>query len=105
MESPSLTSVAQRQVGGLQDGESYIGGPLALVQTGDLIELDVPNRKLNLLLEEAELARRKANWVKPAPRIPRGYGALYAERVTQAEQGCDFDFLHGTAPVPEPEIH
>ncbi len=85
--------------------ESYIGGPLALVRNGDRIELDVPGRKLNLLVDETELARRKAAWIKPAPRVPRGYGALYAERVTQAEQGCDFDFLHGTAPVPEPEIH
>ncbi|MBL8209400.1 MAG: dihydroxy-acid dehydratase [Bryobacterales bacterium] len=85
--------------------ESFIGGPLALVRTGDLIELDVPGRKLNLLVDDAELTQRKAQWVKPAPRVPRGYGALYAERVTQAEQGCDFDFLQGTALVPEPEIH
>jgi dihydroxy-acid dehydratase len=85
--------------------ESYAGGPLALVRNGDRIELDVPGRKLNLLVDEAELAQRRAAWVKPAPRVARGYGALYAERVTQAEQGCDFDFLHAGPPVADPEIH
>ena len=85
--------------------ESYAGGPLALVRDGDLIELDVPNRKLNLLVPDAELARRRATWQPPAPRYQRGYGALMARHVTQANKGCDFDFLEGTAPTPEPEIH
>ena len=85
--------------------ESYIGGPLALVQSGDLIELDVPKRKLELHVSEADLARRRAAWKKPEPHYERGYGALYQHHVTQADQGCDFDFLEGTAPTAEPEIH
>ena len=85
--------------------ESFVGGPLALVRDGDLIELDVAARKLELKIDAAELARRQAAWKKPAPRFERGYGALYQLHVTQADQGCDFDFLAGTAPVPEPEIH
>jgi dihydroxyacid dehydratase/phosphogluconate dehydratase len=85
--------------------ESYLGGPLALVHDGDLIELDLANRRLDLKVSEAELARRRAAW-KPAP-IPysRGYGALYATHITQADKGCDFDFLHHGAPTPDPEIH
>jgi dihydroxy-acid dehydratase len=85
--------------------ESFVGGPLALVQDGDVIELDVDARRLALRLSDAELARRRALWKKPEFPHPRGYGALYARHVTQADQGCDFDFLQGTAPVPEPEIH
>jgi len=85
--------------------ESYIGGPLALVENGDMISLDVQNRRLDLLISEEEMARRRAAWTKPANRYERGYMALYAERVTQAHEGCDFDFLDGTAPTPEPEIH
>jgi dihydroxy-acid dehydratase len=85
--------------------ESYLGGPLALVQDGDLIELDLANRRLDLKVSDAELARRRAAW-KPAP-VPysRGYGALYATHITQADKGCDFDFLHHGAPTPDPEIH
>ena len=85
--------------------ESFIGGPLALVRSGDMIELDVPNRKLNLLVSDEELAARKAAWVKPEPKFQRGYGALFAERVTQAHEGCDFDFLHAGGATYEPEIH
>jgi len=85
--------------------ESFVGGPLALVQDGDLIDLDVAARKLELKVEASELARRRAAWKKPAPRFERGYGALYQQHVTQADQGCDFDFLEGTAPTAEPEIH
>jgi dihydroxy-acid dehydratase len=85
--------------------ESYVGGPLAFVRDGDLIELDVAARRLELKVGDAELARRRAAWKKPAPRFERGYGALYQQHVTQADQGCDFDFLEGTAPTPEPEIH
>ncbi|MEP7341894.1 MAG: L-arabinonate dehydratase [Acidobacteriota bacterium] len=85
--------------------ESYVGGPLAFVQDGDLIELDVPNRKLNLLVSEEELAQRRNNWTPPPPRYERGFGALYIEHVTQADQGCDFDFLHAGAATTEPEIH
>jgi dihydroxy-acid dehydratase len=85
--------------------ESFVGGPLALVRTGDLIELDVPQRRLELRVGEAELARRRAAWTRPKPRYERGYGALYQSHITQADEGCDFDFLEGTAPTPEPEIH
>jgi dihydroxy-acid dehydratase len=85
--------------------ESFVGGPLALVEDGDLIQLDVPNRKLNLLVSDEEMARRRSLWVKPAARYGRGYGALYSERVTQAHQGCDFDFLSDGPPTPEPAIH
>src|SRR5277367_4171517 len=85
--------------------ESFIGGPLALVRTGDLIELDVPRRRLELKVDAAELARRRAAWKRPAPRYERGYGALYQQHITQADQGCDFDFLEGTAATAEPEIH
>ncbi len=85
--------------------ESWIGGPLALVEEGDLISLDVANRRVDLLVSEEELARRRGRWVKPAPRYGRGYMALYTDRVTQAHQGCDFDFLSGKIEMPEPEIH
>ena len=82
-----------------------MGGPLALVRNGDLIELDVAARKLELKVDSAELAQRRAAWKKPQPRFERGYGALYQQHVTQADQGCDFDFLEGAAPTAEPEIH
>ena len=85
--------------------ESFVGGPLALVRNGDLIELDVAARKLELKVDSAELAQRRAAWKKPQPRFERGYGALYQQHVTQADQGCDFDFLEGAAPTAEPEIH
>ncbi|MFM0368619.1 L-arabinonate dehydratase [Paraburkholderia aspalathi] len=89
--------------------ESFVGGPLALVQSGDLIELDVPRRKLNMLVAEEELARRRAAWVRPEPRFTRGYGALHQAHVLQANKGCDFDFLQrGGAQADasgEPEIH
>jgi dihydroxy-acid dehydratase len=84
--------------------ESAVGGPLALVQTGDLIELDVPNRKLHLHVSDEELAKRRASW-KPAPqRYHRGYAKLFVETVTQADQGADFDFLQHGPVVPEPDI-
>jgi dihydroxy-acid dehydratase len=85
--------------------ESYVGGPLALVRDGDQISLDLKRRRLDLLVDEAELGRRRSEWVKPSPRYQRGYGALYLDRVTQAHQGCDFDFLGETVPTNEPEIH
>lgn len=73
--------------------ESYVGGPLALVRNGDAIALDIPNRKLDLLVHEAELNKRRSEWTRPVSKDQRGYLALYRERVTQADQGCDFDFL------------
>jgi dihydroxy-acid dehydratase len=85
--------------------ESYAGGPLAFVQDGDPIELDVPARKLELKVSPDELARRRTAWKRPAPKFERGFGALYQQHITQADQGCDFDFLEGTAPTPDPEIH
>jgi dihydroxy-acid dehydratase len=85
--------------------ESFIGGPLALVRDGDPIALDVEKRKLELKVSEEELARRRAAWKSPEPRYERGYGALYQRHITQADAGCDFDFLEGTAPTAEPEIH
>ncbi|XZE42857.1 L-arabinonate dehydratase [Pirellulaceae bacterium SH467] len=84
--------------------ESYIGGPLGLVQDGDLISLDVETRTLQLLVDETTLANRKAQWKKPEPRWSRGYLKLFAEHTTQANLGCDFDFLHGNTPDLEPEI-
>jgi dihydroxy-acid dehydratase len=85
--------------------ESYAGGPLEFVQDGDLIELDVPARKLELKVSPDELARRRAAWQRPQPKFERGFGALYQQHITQANEGCDFDFLEGTAPTPDPEIH
>ena len=85
--------------------ESYVGGPLALVKTGDLIELDVERRELNLKISDEELKKRKAAWKQPPPRFERSYGAIFSRHVKQADEGCDFDFLEGTAPVAEPEIH
>jgi dihydroxy-acid dehydratase len=85
--------------------ESFVGGPLALVQTGDEIEVDVPARSIHLHVPEEELARRRAAWRQPAPRYPRGYGALYAAHIGQADEGCDFDFLAARGVIPEPEIH
>jgi dihydroxyacid dehydratase/phosphogluconate dehydratase len=85
--------------------ESFVGGPLALLQEGDMVELDVPARQLNMRVNDDELLRRRLAW-HPKPGIyPRGYGKLYMEHIKQADQGCDFDFLEGTAPIPEPEIH
>lgn len=85
--------------------ESWIGGPLALVKTGDFIELDVPGRKLTLQVTQAELDKRRAAWKPKARKYERGYGKIFSQHVSQADKGCDFDFLEGAAPVPEPEIH
>jgi dihydroxy-acid dehydratase len=85
--------------------ESFVGGPLAFVRDGDLIELDVPARKLTLRVSDEEMARRRAGWKQPESPYQRGWTALYTQHVTQADKGCDFDFLEGTFPTPEPEIH
>jgi dihydroxy-acid dehydratase len=84
--------------------ESYVGGPLALVEDGDSITLDIPNRRLDLLVAEEEIARRRSQWTRPVPKENRGYLALYRERVTQAHEGCDFDFLSRGEGAGEPEI-
>jgi dihydroxy-acid dehydratase len=85
--------------------ESFIGGPLALARTGDLIQLDVPARRLELKVSDDELVRRRAAWRAPQPKYQRGFGALFQDNISQAHEGCDFRFLEGTAPTPEPEIH
>ncbi|HBY64665.1 MAG TPA: dihydroxy-acid dehydratase [Solibacterales bacterium] len=73
--------------------EAAAGGPLAAVQTGDEVELDVPGRKLHLHVSGEELGRRLAQWTAPAPKYTRGYGKLFLDHVSQANEGCDFDFL------------
>ncbi|HEU5333669.1 MAG TPA: L-arabinonate dehydratase [Actinocrinis sp.] len=85
--------------------ESHIGGPLALVRTGDPISLDVAARTLTLDVDDAELARRRAAWRRPEPRFERGYGSLYQDHITQADQGCDFDFLARPGANPQPDPH
>ena len=79
--------------------ESAVGGPLALVETGDRIRLDVQERRLDLLVHDAELARRREAWEPPQRKDERGYRRLYEDRVLQANEGCDFDFLRGRSPV------
>ena len=95
--------------------ESHIGGPLALVKDGDLIAIDVEQRSLNMLVDEAEIAKRRKAWLPPIAKFSRGYGALYLKHIKQADEGCDFDFLEtdygktdtsGAGNVSgEPEIH
>jgi dihydroxy-acid dehydratase len=85
--------------------ESAVGGPLAFVRDGDLITLDVAERKLTLEVSEAELKERKDKW-KPAPtQFARGYLSLFLREVTQANEGCDLRFLGSAAETPEPKIH
>jgi dihydroxy-acid dehydratase len=87
--------------------EAYVGGPLALVQTGDRITVDVPARRIHLEVTDDELARRKAAWQPPPPRYERGYGWMFSRHILQANEGCDFDFLETSfgAPVSEPVIY
>jgi L-arabonate dehydrase len=84
--------------------ESAVGGPLALVRDGDLIRLDTSERRLDMLVDETELARRRASWQPPARRDERGYRMLHADHVLQANEGCDFDFLRGKAPVVQDAV-
>lgn len=84
--------------------ESAVGGTLSLVRTGDRIEVDVPGRRIHLAVDDAELARRRADWRPPPRRHERGWGRLWHDQVTQAPDGCDLRFLeHGPRP-PEPDI-
>ncbi len=85
--------------------ESFIGGPLALVEDGDIITLDVERGRIELGVSDDELAARRARWQRPPPHYLRGFGVMHEQHVTQADKGCDFDFLAGTQPTPEPEIH
>lgn len=92
--------------------ESHVGGPLALVRDGDMIQIDVQARRLELLLSAPELAQRRAAWQAPSVKFTRGYGKLYLKHIQQADKGCDFDFLEPADESPgqhlppgEPEIH
>ncbi|HSM40713.1 MAG TPA: L-arabinonate dehydratase [Afifellaceae bacterium] len=86
--------------------ESFVGGPLALLQTGDIIRLDLEARRLDMLVDEKELEARRAAWQPPEPRFERGWGWMFSQHVTQADQGCDFDFLQRGfgAAAGEPDI-
>jgi dihydroxy-acid dehydratase len=79
--------------------ESAVGGPLALIRTGDLLRLDVESRTLEMLVDESELDRRREAWTPPARKDDRGYRQLYADHVLQANEGCDLDFLRGRSNV------
>ena len=87
--------------------EAFIGGPLALIKTGDIIQVDIPNRKLDVDVSESEMKKRKKEWVEPKPRYERGYGYMYSKHIEQADKGCDFDFLRTDfgAIVEEPDIN
>ena len=87
--------------------ESYVGGPLALLKTGDSVELDIPARTLQMLVSDEELAERRASWVAPKPHYERGYGQMFTKHIEQADKGCDFDFLRTDygRPVDEPVIY
>ena len=85
--------------------ESFVGGPLALVETGDVIELDVVGRRLTLDVSDEVLDKRRASWQQPPAKYGRGYGALYLKHISQANEGCDFDFLEAGPLTAEPEIH
>ena len=87
--------------------EAFVGGALALVQTGDMVEIDVAGRRLDLLVDPEELERRRAAWSPPAQRFERGYGWMFAQHILQADKGCDFDYLEskfGRSPG-EPAIY
>ena len=73
--------------------ESHVGGPLALVRDGDLVTLDVDARRIDMAVDDAEIARRRAEWLRPIPKFSRGYGVMFLKHVQQADTGCDFDFL------------
>src|SRR3954452_11875605 len=85
--------------------ERFVGGPPAFVRTGDLIEVDVPARIVNLKVSDEELARRKSAWTRPGRSYPRCYGAMFSEHIRRADNSCDLDFLQQPGVVPEPEIH
>jgi dihydroxy-acid dehydratase len=86
--------------------EAHVGGPLALVRTGDVISVDIPARRIDLQVPAEELARRKAAWSPRPPQFERGYGWMFARHIQQANEGCDFDFLRTGfgKPAAEPAI-
>jgi dihydroxy-acid dehydratase len=87
--------------------EAYVGGPLALLRTGDIVRLDLAARRLDMLVGDDELARRRALWTAPTPHFERGWGWMFSRHVTQADKGCDFDFLERDfgAAAGEPDIY
>ena len=85
--------------------EAQVGGNLALVETGDMIELDIEARRIHIDISDEELEKRRAAWTPRPFNYERGYTALYGQHVTQADKGCDLDFLHAGAPTPEPPIY
>ncbi len=87
--------------------ESFVGGPLALLRTGDIVSIDVDARSIRMEVSDTELAARRAAWVQPERRYERGYGYMFSKHIQQADEGCDFDFLRSDfgAPVPEPSIY
>jgi dihydroxy-acid dehydratase len=87
--------------------ESHVGGPLALLRNGDIVRLDLEARRIDMLVDEGELQRRREAWVKPAEKFGRGYGWMFSRHVAQADTGCDFDFLETSfGPTPgEPDIY
>ena len=87
--------------------ESYVGGPLALLRDGDIVRLDVPGRRLDMLVGDEELERRRSEWTQPKKRFERGYGWMFSRHILQADKGCDFDYLETGfgAPVAEPDIY
>jgi dihydroxy-acid dehydratase len=87
--------------------ESWIGGPLALLRTGDVVSIDVAARSIRMEVPDAELAARRSAWAPPPPRFERGYGWAFTKHIEQADRGCDFDFLRTDfgAPVSEPVIY
>jgi dihydroxy-acid dehydratase len=87
--------------------EAFVGGPLALLRTGDIVRIDIPARRIDMVVDDAELARRRTQWTPPQPKFGRGYGWIFARHVSQADSGCDFDFLEtGFGPATgEPDIY
>lgn len=86
--------------------EAFIGGPLALVKTGDLISVNIPERSINMLVDDAELEARRAQWVAPEPQATRGWNWISTQHIKQADEGCDFDFLETSfgRTAKEPDI-
>lgn len=87
--------------------EAHVGGPLALVRSGDRIRVSVSERRIDMRVDDREIARRRSEWTPPAPRFERGYGWMFAKHIRQANEGCDFDFLETGfgAPIGEPAIY
>jgi dihydroxyacid dehydratase/phosphogluconate dehydratase len=86
--------------------ESHIGGPLALLKTGDMVSINLPERRIDMLVSEEEIAARRAAWIRPPDKFERGYGWMFGKHVSQADKGCDFDYLAPTfgKTAGEPDI-